>query len=370
MIIGVPKEIKNSECRVALTPGAAATLVAYGHKVLVEAGSGNLARFPDAQYKKSGAVVVKSAKEVWQKSDLVVKVKEPQPSETKFLHKDKLLLCFLHLAAEPAVTRALMKSGTIAFACETIRDNKGRLPILEPMSEIAGRMAAIVGAYYLSTPRGGRGVLVSGLPGVLPARYVVVGGGSVGENAARIAAGMEAQVIVADKDASRLRLLDEILPENVSTLASSPSSLEEAFSQADVVIGAVLVPGAKAPKLITRKMIKKMRPGSVLVDVCIDQGGISETSRPTTHSNPTYFVDGVLHYCVTNMPGAYGRTATLAYANAILPYVTRLAQGNLKEALRQDAGLVSGLNVCRGKVTNQIVADALKLPFQSWTQAL
>ena len=343
MIVGIPREIKNGECRAALTPGGVATLIGQGTKVWVEKGAGAKAGFPDDQYKKAGAHIVAGARQLWSGVKLIVKVKEPQPQEFKFLSQDKILFCFLHLAAEPGVTRALLKSKITAFASEEVRDAKGYLPILEPMSEIAGRRAAIVGAYYLATPLGGRGVLVSGLPGVLPARYVVVGGGTVGENAARIAAGMEGQVIVADKDASRMRLLDEILPENVSTLASTPSNLEDALAQADVVIGAVLIPGAKAPKLITRKMIKKMRPGSVLVDVCIDQGGISETSRPTTHSHPTYFVDGVLHYCVTNMPGAYGHTATMAYTNAVLPYVVKLAQGNLQDALRQDPGLAAGL---------------------------
>ena len=360
MIIGVPKEIKNGECRAALTPGAAAALVSKGVKVRVQAGAGVLAGFPDAEYKKSGARVVSSARQVWTGSDLILKVKEPQPSEFKFLSKDKILFCFLHLAAEPAVARALIRSKTTAFAAECVKDAKGRYPVLEPMSEIAGRMAAIVGAYYLSTPRGGRGVLVSGLPGILPAHYVVVGGGTVGENAARIASGMGAQVTVMDRDADRLRLLDEILPENVSTLSSTPASLEEALSTADVAIGAVLIPGAKAPKLITRKMIKNMRPGSVLVDVCIDQGGVSETSRPTTHSNPTFFVDGVLHYCVSNMPGAYGQTATLAYANAVLPIVFKLVSGGLKAALRADAGLAAGLNTAEGRVTHKTVAESLK----------
>lgn len=370
MIIGVPKEIKNGECRAALTPGAAASLVSQGVKVWVQAGAGALAGFPDSQYRKSGVRVVSNARQVWTGSDLVLKVKEPRPSEFKFLSKDKILFCFLHLAAEPAVARALVKSKTTAFAAECVKDAKGRYPILEPMSEIAGRMAAIVGAYYLSTPRGGRGVLVSGLPGVLPARYVVVGGGTVGENAARVASGMGAQVTVMDRDADRLRLLDEILPENVSTLASTPSNLEEALSEADVAIGAVLIPGAKAPKLITRKMIKKMRPGSVLVDVCIDQGGVSETSRATTHSNPTYFVEGVLHYCVSNMPGAYGQTATLAYSNSVLPIVSKLARGNLKAVLREDAGLASGLNAARGQITCKTVAESLKIPFSPWERLL
>ncbi|OGR83682.1 MAG: alanine dehydrogenase [Elusimicrobia bacterium RIFCSPLOWO2_01_FULL_64_13] len=370
MILGVPKEVKDGECRVALTPGGAKALVRQKHAVLVQRGAGGLAGYPDAEYRSAGARVLPSARAVWEKSGLVLKVKEPLPAEFQYLKPGKILFCYLHLAADRSLTMALVRSGIAAVAGETIRDSKDRLPLLEPMSELAGRMAAIVAAYYLSTPHSGRGVLVSGLPGVLPAHFVVIGGGTVGENAAKIASGMGAQVTILDLSQERLRSLSEILPGNVSTLASTPSNIEEAVSTADAVIGAVLIPGAKAPKLITRGLLKKFPRGSVLVDVCIDQGGISETSRPTSHSHPTYSVDGVLHYCVPNMPGAYGRTATNAYTHASLDYVSLIASRGLRGAFSKDAGLAQGLNVCGGRVTCPEAAGAHRLSAARWQDVL
>ena len=362
-IVGVPKEIKDSECRVAVIPAGAQMLRAAGHAVLVQKGAGEKSGFSDAEYRKAGAKVVPSADAVWKQSGLILKVKEPQRSEYRFFSSDKILFSYLHLAAEPELTKALMKSGMAALAAETVRDPGGRLPILEPMSELAGRMAMIVGAYYQATPRGGGGILVSGLPGVLPARVAVIGGGTVGENAAKVASGMGAQITILDNRQDRLRYLEEILPENVSTLISNPANIEEAVTCADIIIGAVLIPGAKAPKLITRKILSKVKKRSVLVDVCIDQGGVSETSRPTTHSDPTYLVGNVLHYCVANMPGAYGRSATLGYSNALTPYALKLANLGLRDACDKDAGFSQGVNVLGGKVVYQPVADSLRLPY-------
>lgn len=366
MKIGVLKEIKDGECRAALTPGNVHTLRTEGHGVLVQTGAGALSGFSDAEYKRAGARLTPSAKQIWRGCDLIVKVKEPLKSEIPFLPKDKILFCYLHLAANAALTQALMKAGTAAVASETVQDHAGRMPLLEPMSEIAGRMAVIVGSFYQATPQGGWGVLVSGLPGVLPAHVVILGGGTVGENAAKIASGMGAQVTILDKKQERMRVLDEILPENVSTLISTPENIESALSGADIIIGAVLIPGAKAPKLITKKMIGNIRRRSVLVDVSIDQGGISETSRATSHSRPTYYVGNVLHYCVPNMPGAYGRSATIALSNALTPYISKLARQGLTAALKEDPGLAAGLNVYKGKLVCREVADSLRLPCADW----
>ncbi|MBI3012749.1 MAG: alanine dehydrogenase [Elusimicrobia bacterium] len=363
MKIGVPKEIKNGECRVALTPNGAQTLLSQGHTVLLEKSSGVLAGFPDREYARAGARLVSDAQTVWKKSDLILKVKEPQSSEYPFLSPNKILFCFLHCAASISLTRALLRSGVSAIAGETIQDASGRLPLLEPMSEIAGRMAVIIGAYYQSTCHGGGGILISGLPGVLSAKVVILGGGTVGENAAKIASGMGAQVTILDHRQDRLRLLDELLPENVSTLHSTPQNILKSVSDADILIGAVLIPGAKAPKLVTRKMIKQMRAGTVFVDVSIDQGGVAETSRATTHAKPTFRVDGVLHYCVPNMPGAYGRSATLAHADVSLKYIEKLANRGLGDAFREDPGFASGLNTHAGKVTHPAVAESLSLPY-------
>lgn len=365
MIIGVPKEIKDGECRVALTPENVQNLKSSGHKILVEKNAGALSGFNDPEYKKAGASLV-PAKKVWQDSDLIVKVKEPQKPEYRFLQSDKILFCYLHLAANRILTNALIESGITAIAAETIQDSSGRAPILEPMSEIAGRMAVIVGSYYQATPRNGGGILISGLPGVLPAKVVIVGAGTVGENAAKVAAGMGAEVTILDKRQERLRVLDEILPENVSTLISSPENIEQALVSADIIIGAVLIPGEKTPRLITKKMFSKISRRCVFVDVSIDQGGVAETSRPTTHSNPTFLVGNVLHYCVSNMPGAYGRTATLAFSNAMMNYIPKIAKDGLNQALKEDAGFESGLNVYRGKLISKEVGKSLGLTVSDW----
>lgn len=362
MKIGVPKEIKNGECRVALTPDNVQSLKANGHNVLIEKNAGTLAGFFDQDYKKAGAALT-SAVTIWKESDLILKVKEPQSSELKKLSPNKILFCYLHLAANLSLTRALIQSKTTAIALETVQDARGRLVLLEPMSCIAGRMAMIVGAFFQATPQGGGGILVSGLPGVLSAKIAIIGGGTVGENAAKIAAGLGAQVTILDQRQDRLKLLDEILPENVSTLNATPQNIEEAVTSSDIIIGAVLIPGSKAPKLITKKMLKKIKPGSVLVDVSIDQGGIAETSRPTTHSKPVYKVNGLLHYCVPNMPGAYGRSATLALTNSIFNYVLKLANLGLKKSFKEDPGFSLGLNVFQGKITCKEVAQSLGLSF-------
>ncbi len=362
MKIAVPKEIKNGECRVALTPDAVRALKNAGHSPIVQQSAGVLSGFSDAEYRRTGAKIARTAQELWLQADLIVKVKEPQKSEFRFFTKSKILFCYLHLAAEPALARALLSSGITAIASETVEDSAGHFPLLEPMSEIAGRMSVLIGAYYQSVPRGGGGVLISGLPGVLPAHVVIIGGGTVGENAARIASGMGAQVTILDNRQERLRILDELLPENVSTLISSPANIEQSLKSADIIIGAVLIPGSKAPRLITRKMIMSIKRRAVLVDVSIDQGGISETSRPSSHSNPTYLVGNVLHYCVPNMPGAYGRTATLALSNALQPCVSRLAANGLQQSFKKDPGFANGLNAHSGKLFCAQAAQSLRLP--------
>lgn len=366
MIIGVPKEIKDGEHRVALTPAAVHALKEKGHTVFVEKGAGLRAGFSDEEYKHSGAKISPNAKSLWQNAELIVKVKEPLPQEYRYLAANKILFCYLHLAANPKLTKGLMQSGITAIAGETVQESSGRMPLLEPMSEIAGRMAVLIGSTYQANPFGGAGVLVSGLPGVLPARMVILGGGTVGENAAKIASGIGAQVTILDTRQERLRVLEELLPSNVATLISTPETVEEAILSADIIIGAVLIPGAHAPKLITKKMVQKIKKRTVFVDVSIDQGGISETSKPTSHSHPTYLVGEVLHYCVPNMPGAYGRSATLALSNALLPYITKLAELGLEKFLNEDPHFACGLNVFQGKITHKEVADSLKLPYFHW----
>lgn len=363
MIIGVPKEIKIEEYRVGLTPISVHELVSHGHRVIVEHDAGAGIGFGDAAYRDVGAEIAESAAMVWEKADMVVKVKEPQPAEFSFLREGLILFTYLHLAPDPEQAEALLKSKCIAIAYETVTDHFGGLPLLSPMSQVAGRLSIQVGAASLEKSHGGSGVLLGGVPGVYPGKVTVIGGGVVGTNAVRMAMGREAQVTVLDTSLHRLQELDLQFGGRLNTVYSTIASLEEQVASADLVIGAVLIPGRAAPKLIKRSMLSKMRPGSVIVDVAIDQGGCIETAKPTTHKDPTYVVDGVVHYCVANMPGAVPRTATLALNNATLPYVLRLANQGYQKALLSDVHFCSGLNVCKGQVTNADVADALKKPY-------
>jgi alanine dehydrogenase len=363
MIIGVPKEIKIEEYRVGLTPFSVHELVSHGHRVIVEHDAGTGIGFGDAAYRDVGAEIAESAAMVWEKADMVVKVKEPQSAEFSFLREGLILFTYLHLAPDPEQAEALLKSKCIAIAYETVTDHFGGLPLLSPMSQVAGRLSIQVGAASLEKSHGGSGVLLGGVPGVYPGKVVVIGGGVVGTNAVRMAMGREAQVTVLDTSLHRLQELDLQFGGRLNTVYSTIASLEEQVASADLVIGAVLIPGRAAPKLIKRAMLSKMRPGSVIVDVAIDQGGCIETAKPTTHKDPTYVVDGVVHYCVANMPGAVPRTATLALNNATLPYVLRLANQGYQKALLSDVHFCSGLNVCKGQVTNADVADALKKPY-------
>jgi alanine dehydrogenase len=356
MIIGVPKEIKEQEYRVAMLPSGVYQLLKRGHQVVVERGAGAGTGYPDAEYEQAGATMVKSHAAVFEKTDLIVKVKEPLPAEFKLLRRGQILFTYLHLAADKSLTTALMKSGATCIAYETIEVNR-RLPLLEPMSEIAGRMSILVGGYFLAKHFGGSGTLLGGVPGVLPGKVVVIGGGSSGVNAARMAQGMGADVTILEVDLERMRFLDITL-HTAHTLYSNESHLLELLPQVDLLIGAVLVPGAKAPKLISRQMLRSMRPGSVLVDIAIDQGGCAETSRPTTHHDPVYVEEGVTHYCVANMPGAYARTATQALTNVTHRYVELLADLGLAEACQKQPALLGGINVMGGKVTHKAVAGA------------
>lgn len=357
MRIGVPAEVKQDEYRVALTPAGAYELVHHGHEVWVESGAGEGAGCPDADYERVGARVGDAAA-AWG-GDLVVKVKEPQPSEFAFLHDDLMLFTYLHLAANPGVADALRRSGTTGLAYETIEDREGRLPLLAPMSEIAGRLAIQAGARYLERPLGGSGVLLGGVAGVAPGSVVIIGGGNVGLNAAVVAAGIQAHVAILDTDLNRLRDLEGILAGRVTLLHSTRLAIEELLPTADLVVGAVLRPGARAPHLVTRASLDLMRPGSVIVDVAVDQGGCIESSRPTTHSDPVFTVGGVTHYCVANMPGAVPVTATRALCNATLPYVQLIADEGLAGAVRRREELRGGINVQAGKIMNAAVAEAL-----------
>ena len=355
MVIGVPKEIKQQEFRVALLPSAAYQLAKRGHRVLVGSGAGNGIGYPDADYTQAGATVLPNH-EVFAQSEMIVKVKEPQTEEFPLLRSDQILFTYLHLAASKTLTEALMQSGVTAIAYETI-EVKGRLPLLEPMSEIAGRMSVLVGGYFLAKHCGGSGVLLGGVPGVLPGRVVVLGGGVSGVNAARMATGLGADVTILEVDVERMRFLDITL-HTAHTLYSSEAHLFDLLPNVDLLIGAVLVPGAKAPKLIRRDMLRRMRPGSVLVDIAIDQGGCAETSRPTTHHDPTFVEEGVMHYCVANMPAAYARTATQALTNVTYRYIEQLADFGLNEACERNPALIGGINVHDGKVTYKAVAEA------------
>ncbi len=363
MIIGVPKEIKEQEQRVALLPSAANQLVRRGHSVVVEKSAGIGSGYADEDYVKAGTEIVDQAKEVFARADTIVKVKEPMEAEFPLLRKGQILFTYLHLAASKPLTEALLKSGVTGVAYETIQTNN-RLPLLEPMSEIAGRMSVVMGANFLAKHNGGSGVLLGGVPGVLPGRVVVVGGGTSGVNAARMATGLGADVTILDVDLERLRYLDLAMG-NANTLYSSEANLQELMPDCDLLVGAVLLPGAKAPKLITRAMLKKMKLGSVLVDISIDQGGCAETSRPTTHLNPVYVEEGVTHYCVANMPAAYSRTATQALTNVTYRYVELLADLGLEGACEKQPALVGGINTRDGRLTCQAVADAHGLKYEA-----
>ncbi|HYD67458.1 alanine dehydrogenase [Azospirillum sp.] len=370
MLIGVPREIKNHEYRVGLTPASVREIVHHGHQVIVETSAGHEIGLEDEQYAAAGAEIVPDAATVFARADMVVKVKEPQPAECRMLREGQVLFTYLHLAPDPEQTRLLRESGAVAIAYETVTDARGGLPLLAPMSEVAGRMAVQAGAHCLEKAQGGRGVLLGGVPGVPAAKVVVLGGGVVGTNAARMAMGMEAKVIVIDKSLARLKDLDLQFGAKLQTLYSTVDTIEEHVLDADLVIGAVLVPGAEAPRLVTRAMVSGMKRGAVVVDVAIDQGGCFETSHPTTHAQPTYVVDGVVHYCVANMPGGVARTSTFALNNATLPFVLDLADHGYRAALARDPHLRNGLNVHNGNVTCAAVAEAQDLPFQPVEDAL
>jgi len=365
MIIGIPKEIKDNEYRVSLTPGGTETLTQVGHQVLVQAGAGEGSGFPDEEYAEAGAEIVSDAAQTWTRAEMVMKVKEPLPQEFEFLRQDLLLYTYLHLAAEPEVTRQLLERRVTGIAYETVQLPNGSLPLLTPMSEVAGRMAVQVAAHYLEKMNGGRGKLLGGVPGVRPADVVIIGGGTVGINAAMMALGMGAHVTIIDINADRLRYLDEVLHGRLTTLSSNPRNVADSVRYADVVIGGVLLPGAKAPRLVTREMVKTMNPGSVIVDVAIDQGGCIETARPTSHSDPVFVVDGVIHYCVTNMPGAVPRTSTYALSNATLPYALKLANLGFVEAVKSDSALAKGVNTYAGHITCDGVAIAHEVECKS-----
>jgi alanine dehydrogenase len=365
MRIGVPKEIKVHEYRVGLTPASVAELVAHGHEVFVETKAGNGIDCPDRAYEKAGAQILPDAPSVFKSSDMIVKVKEPQPQEIALLEPRHILFTYLHLAADTAQAEGLMKSGATCIAYETVTSNSGSLPLLKPMSEVAGRMSVQVAAHYLEKEQGGRGVLLGGVPGVAPATVAILGGGVAGVNAAQMAVGMRADVTIYDINMERLAELDMFFSSQIKTAYASRAAIANAVEKAEVVIGAVLVPGAAAPKLVTRDMLKTMKRGSVLVDIAIDQGGCFETSHATTHADPVYEVDGVIHYCVANMPGAVARTSAFALNNATLPFALKIANLGADEAMRQDPHLAAGLNVSGGKIRHQAVAEALDLPFEA-----
>lgn len=362
MIIGVPKEIKAQEHRVALVPGAVGPLIADGHRVIFEKGAGIGSGFPDEEYTSAGATLFDTHEGVFAEAELIVKVKDPIESEFGLLRQGQIVFTFLHLAANKPLTEALIASGCTAIAYETVVKN-GRLPLLEPMSEIAGRMSSMVGAIELSKNNSGMGKLLGGIPGVLPAKVTVIGGGTAGVNAARMAAGLGADVTILEMDVEKMRLLDATLPKNIKTLFSNAANLAALLPDTDLLIGAVLVPGAKAPKLITRDMLGIMKQGSVLVDIAIDQGGCAETSRPTTHQDPTFVVDGVTHYCVANMPGAFAQTATQGLTNVTFAYLRNIANSGVIKAAKADEGLIPGINVMDGNLHCRAVANALDLPY-------
>ncbi|MCS7238265.1 MAG: alanine dehydrogenase [Thermoguttaceae bacterium] len=366
MIIGVPKEVKTEEYRVALLPDGVTELVRAGHRVLVESGAGRGAGWSDDSFVQAGAEIVASPAELYAEAELIVKVKEPQTTEIPFLRPGQILFCFLHLAASRQLTEALLSRGVIAFAYETLSDAAGRLPLLAPMSDIAGRLGLLAAAHYLQKPSGGRGVLLGRVAGAMPARVLVIGGGIAGRSAAMSAAALGAQVVVVDTNPERLREIAELSPANVIPLYASRAQILEELPRADVAIGAVLIPGARAPTVIERDDLSRMKPGSVIVDLSIDQGGCVATSQPTTHRDPTFVVDGIIHYCVANIPSAVAATSTQALCHATLPWIVRLAEGPLEDALRRFPPLVSSLNIYKGQITHPAVAQSLGLPCRPW----
>jgi len=364
VIIGVPREIKRDEYRVAMLPVGVEELCNLGHRVLLEAGAGLGSGLPDTEYQVVGGEIVSSPAEIYQISDLIVKVKEPLEAEWPLIRAGQAIFTYFHFAASRELTQAMLDSGSTCIAYETLRDTQGRLPLLTPMSEVAGRMSIQEGAKYLERPQMGRGILLAGVPGVAPAHVTVLGGGIVGANAAKIAAGFQADVAILDVNMDRLRYLDDIMPANVNVLYSDRHTIRNELKLADLVIGAVLIPGAKAPRLVSRQDLKLMKPGSVIIDVAIDQGGCIETSRPTSHSDPVYLEEDVLHYCVTNMPGAVGRTSTFALCNVTLPWVLTLAQRGIDAACRESPALTSAVNIARGRVTNEAVARTFEMKYE------
>lgn len=363
MIIGVPKEIKNNENRVALTPAGVKEMTKQGHVVYVQSSAGSGSGFTDAQYVEAGAKTLQSIEETYAIAEMIIKVKEPIEPEYRLIKKDQLLFTYFHFASYQPLTEAMIKSGAVCLAYETVEKLDRSLPLLIPMSEVAGRMAIQEGAKYLEKPMGGRGILLGGVPGVRPAKVLILGGGVVGTNAAKMAAGLGADVTIMDLSLPRLRYLDDVMPANVNTFMSNEYNIRELIGSHDLIVGAVLIPGAKAPHLITRDMLKVMQPGTVLVDVAVDQGGCIETCKPTTHQDPTYVIDGIVHYCVANMPGAVPYTSTLALTNATLPYAMQLANKGWKKACSENSELKLGLNVINGEVVYKGVADAFKLPY-------
>jgi alanine dehydrogenase len=367
MIVGVPKEIKPDEYRVAVTPAGVEQLRRSGHTILVQRGAGVGSGISDEDYQAYGARIVETAREVFEGADLICKVKEPLEEETKLIRERHVVFTYFHFAASRELTERMLKTGCVAIAYETIEDNRGRLPLLAPMSEVAGKMSIQEGAKYLEKPMEGRGILLGGIPGVEPANVLILGGGIVGSNAAKVAAGLGATVIIMDIDLYRLRELADVMPANVTTVYSTPDAIRRHLSEADLVIGAVLIPGARCPMLIPRDYLRLMKPGAVIIDVGVDQGGCCETIRPTTHSQPTYVVDNVVHYGVANMPGAVGRTSTFGLTNATMPYLLKLANMGYQAACAADPGLALGVNMLRGSVTYRPVAEAFGMPHTSWS---
>lgn len=358
MIIGVPKEIKDNENRVAITPAGVKALTQAGHQVLVQKTAGSGSGIKDQEYQDAGASLLEEAKQVFERSSMIMKVKEPMPTEYQLIKEGQIVFTYFHFAASRELTQAMMDRHAVCIAYETVETEERTLPLLAPMSEVAGKMAGHVAAYFLALPNGGKGILMGGVPGVKPAKVLVIGGGTVGTNAAKVVAGIGANVTIFDISLNRLKYLDDIMPRNVNFLVSNQHNIEQEIKDADAVIGAVLVPGAAAPKLVTAEMVKSMQPNSVIVDVAIDQGGCIETSKPTSHSEPTYKLHGVLHYCVTNMPGAFARTSTFALTNATLPYALEIANKGYQKALISNPAIAKGLNILEGKITYKPVADA------------
>lgn len=367
MIVGVPREVKMDEYRVAMLPSGAEELVAAGHQVVIETGAGQGSGIEDAHYLEVGAEIVPGPVEIFGQADLVIKVKEPQASEWPMLRDGQILFTYFHFAADERLTRSVLETGVTAVAYETLSGRNGDLPLLTPMSEVAGRMSVQEGAKYLERPHEGRGILLGGVPGVEPAHIAILGGGVVGKNAAQIAAGFQADVVILDINVDRLRYLEDIMPANVNTVFCDRHSVREQLRRADLVIGAVLIPGARAPRLVKAEDLGLMKPGAVIIDVSIDQGGCTETSRPTSHAEPTYLVDGIVHYCVTNMPGAVGRTSTHALCNVTFPYALRIADKGLKQACSDDPGLANAVNMIGRKITNHAVADTFNLPYVEYS---